>query len=51
MDKTNKGIELRNQKDLEAMPSTPLEVQSKLNEKAKIYESMSNKKKDQIDFQ
>lgn len=46
MDKTNKGIELRNQKDLEAMPSTALDVQAKLAEKSKIYESMMKGEKD-----
>ena len=38
---TNKGVEARNRKDLEVAAAQVINSQAKLEEKAKIYESMS----------
>ena len=41
---TNKGVEARNRKDLEASTQEVIDGQARLQEKVKIYEAMSNTK-------
>jgi hypothetical protein len=40
-EKSNKGVELRSKKDIESLPSNPVNIQAKLEEKAKQYEALS----------
>lgn len=45
-EKSNKGVELRSKKDIESLPSNPVNIQAKLEEKAKQYEALMRGEKD-----